>query len=108
MPHYIENDMILKRDPFQTIDQDGVGAAGADRRRAGPADNAPTSRSASAASTAAIRTSIEFCHEIGLDYVSCSPFRVPVARLAAAHAAMRHPGSRHRLNRAFQLRRPGS
>ena len=32
--------------------------------------------------------SIEFCHEIGLDYVSCSPYRVPIARLAAAHAAM--------------------
>jgi len=33
--------------------------------------------------------SIDFCHRIGLDYVSCSPFRVPVARLAAAHAALR-------------------
>ena len=33
--------------------------------------------------------SIEFCHRLGLDYVSCSPFRVPVARLAAAHAALR-------------------
>jgi pyruvate,orthophosphate dikinase len=36
-------------------------------------------------------TSIEFCHNIGLDYVSCSPFRVPIARLAAAQAAIRSP-----------------
>ena len=36
--------------------------------------------------------SIAFCHRIGLDYVSCSPFRVPVARLAAAHAALREKG----------------
>ena len=35
--------------------------------------------------------SVHFCHEVGLDYVSCSPFRVPVARLAAAHAALREP-----------------
>ncbi len=34
-------------------------------------------------------TSVEFCHETGLDYVSCSPFRVPIARLAAAHAAIK-------------------
>ena len=36
-------------------------------------------------------SSVEFCHIIGLDYVSCSPFRVPIARLAAAQAAIRHP-----------------
>ena len=36
-------------------------------------------------------TSIEFCHNIGLDYVSCSPFRVPIARLSAAQAAIRSP-----------------
>jgi pyruvate,orthophosphate dikinase len=36
-------------------------------------------------------TSVEFCHKIGLDYVSCSPFRVPIARLAAAQAALRNP-----------------
>jgi RNA polymerase sigma factor (sigma-70 family) len=48
----------------------------------------PDSSSASAASTAAIPASVAFCHEIGLDYVSCSPFRVPIARLAAAQAAL--------------------
>ena len=36
-------------------------------------------------------TSVEFCHRIGLSYVSCSPFRVPIARLAAAQAAIRNP-----------------
>ena len=36
-------------------------------------------------------TSIEFCHNVGLDYVSCSPFRVPIARLAAAQAAIKNP-----------------
>ena len=65
--------------------------ADADRpsRRAAP--RVRTSSSASAASTAAIPASIAFCDEIGLDYVSCSPFRVPVARLAAAQAALTGP-----------------
>jgi pyruvate,orthophosphate dikinase len=35
--------------------------------------------------------SVEFCHLVGMDYVSCSPFRVPIARLAAAHAQIKHP-----------------
>ena len=38
-------------------------------------------------------SSVEFCHMIGLNYVSCSPFRVPIARLAAAQAALRHPAN---------------
>ena len=38
-------------------------------------------------------SSVEFCHELGLDYVSCSPYRVPIARLAAAHAALAEAGS---------------
>ncbi len=54
----------------------------------GPQDAAGDSRSASAASTAATRRRVEFCHLIGLNYVSCSPFRVPIARLAAARAAI--------------------
>ncbi len=49
---------------------------------------APASRSASAASTAATPTRSSFFHGAGLDYVSCSPFRVPIARLAAAQAAI--------------------
>ena len=38
-------------------------------------------------------SSVEFCHELGLDYVSCSPYRIPIARLAAAHAALAEAGS---------------
>ena len=50
---------------------------------------ARTSSSASAANRAAIPSTVEFCHNIGLSYVSCSPFRVPIARLAAAQAAIK-------------------
>ena len=64
------------------------------------ARRAPASRSASAASTAAIPASIAFCHQVGLDYVSCSPFRVPVARLAAAQAAIGAKGSLDSLSRS--------
>jgi pyruvate,orthophosphate dikinase len=42
-------------------------------------------------------TSVEFCHRIGLDYVSCSPYRVPIARLAAARAAIREKGKRKKV-----------
>ena len=56
--------------------------------RARPQDAPRTWRSASAASTAAIPASIAFCHELGLNYVSCAPGRVPIARLAAAQAAL--------------------
>ena len=51
----------------------------------------PTWVWASAASMAADPSSVEFCHNVGLDYVSCSPFRVPIARLAAAQAAIKNP-----------------
>ena len=61
----------------------------------GVARRARRSSSASAASTAAIPASVAFCHEVGLDYVSCSPYRVPIARLAAAHAALGAGWARH-------------
>ena len=50
----------------------------------------PASSLASAGSTAGTRSSVEFCQKVGLDYVSCSPYRVPIARLAAAQAAINH------------------
>ena len=59
-----------------------------DRRASAAARRGPISSSASAASMAAIPLPIAFCHEVGLDYVSCSPYRVPIARLAAAQAAI--------------------
>ena len=85
---YVE-DGILPKNPFQTIDRDGVGRLMqmAVKTAAKPA---PTWKLVSAVSTVATPNSIEFCHLIGNNYVSCSPFRVPVARLAAAHAALKH------------------
>ena len=85
--HYQEND-IVPNDPFQTIDLDGVGGLMRIGGRKGPQDRARTSSSASAANTAATRIRVKFCHKIGLNYVSCSPFRVPIARLAAAQAVL--------------------
>ncbi len=85
-PVYLEK-RILKDDPFQVLDRRGVGtlmkqavALGRGVRRA--------SRSGSAASTAANRAASPSASSLGLDYVSCSPFRVPIARLAAAQAAI--------------------
>ena len=87
MPEYLEQ-KLLPANPFETHRLEGVGKLVRDGRRARPRARAPTSSSASAASTVATRRRSQFCHEIGLDYVSCSPYRVPIARLAAAHAAL--------------------
>ena len=80
---------IYEFDPFAKLDQMGVGALVKMAAENGPRRPARTSSWASAVSTAAIRRPIEFCHNIGLNYVSCSPFRVPIARLAAAQAALK-------------------
>jgi len=87
LPDYVERDM-LKHDPFAVLDQEGVGALirmGVERGRqvktklkigiCGEHGGEPSS--------------VEFCHREGFDYVSCSPFRVPIARVAAAQAALR-------------------
>ena len=79
---------ILPAQPFQTIDRDGVGTPDADRRRGGPRDPARTSRSASAASTAATRTRSTSATSSASTTSRARPFRVPVARLAAAQAAI--------------------
>ena len=86
LPDYVESG-ILPDDPFVVHRRGGHRAADGDRRGRRPRGRIRTSRSASAASTAATRRASRFCAKIGLDYVSCSPFRVPVARLAAAQAA---------------------
>ncbi len=87
---YVEEG-ILPENPFQTIDRDGVGSLMDITVKKG--------RSARVELEVGIcgehggdPSSIEWCHLIGLNYVSCSPFRVPVARLAAAQAAMEHRG----------------
>jgi pyruvate,orthophosphate dikinase len=84
---------ILPVDPFVTIDQDGVGALiqiAAERGRA----TRPSLKLGICGEHGGDPASIAFCEDTDLDYVSCSPFRVPIARLAAAQAALRRSGKR--------------
>ena len=88
LPDYLREE-ILPRDPFQTLDSTGVGQLVDMGVKKG--------RSAKSKLKCGIcgehggdPDSIDFCHQVGLDYVSCSPFRVPIARLAAAQAALSH------------------
>jgi pyruvate, orthophosphate dikinase len=89
LPTYLER-AIFKDDPFQSLDQDGVGelveiAASRGRR------TRPSLKLGICGEHGGDPASVHFFHRVGLDYVSCSPFRVPVARLAAAHAALQDP-----------------
>ncbi len=87
LPDYLRGG-ILPADPFQTLDQEGVGeliAIGIARGRAARADL----KVGICGEHGGDPESVMFCHRVGMDYVSCSPFRVPIARLAAAHAALR-------------------
>jgi pyruvate,orthophosphate dikinase len=84
--HYREND-IVPSDPFQTIDQDGVGSLMKIAVKGGR-ETRPDIKLGICGEHGGDPASVMFCHEIGLNYVSCSPFRVPVARLAAAQAAV--------------------
>ncbi len=90
LPFYVENG-ILPDDPFQTLDVGGVGKLVEMAVRLGRQTNAGLKIGICGEHGGDPR-SIAFCHQAGLNYVSCSPFRVPVARLAAAHAAI-EPGS---------------
>ncbi len=86
MPYYVEKE-IYKRDPFETIDQDGVGYL----MKLAVKEGRKTRKKLKigiCGEHGGEPASVEFCHRIGLDYVSCSPFRVPIARLAAARAAI--------------------
>jgi len=78
---------LLPENPFATIDRDGVGRLMALAVEKGRSLN-PELECGICGEHAGDPQSISFCHEIGLTYVSCSPYRVPVARLAAAHAAL--------------------
>jgi pyruvate,orthophosphate dikinase len=86
--HYVENG-ILPANPFQKLDWDGVGGLVAMGVRRGR-QTRPDLEVGICGEHGGEPSSIEFCHIAGLNYVSCSPFRVPVARLAAAHAALKH------------------
>ncbi|MCX7665478.1 MAG: pyruvate, phosphate dikinase [Gemmataceae bacterium] len=84
--HYAENDIIAK-DPFQVIDFDGVGLlmkTGVEKGRGADANL----KIGICGEHGGEPDSVKFCHRIGLNYVSCSPFRVPIARLAAAQAVL--------------------
>jgi pyruvate,orthophosphate dikinase len=84
---YMENG-ILPDNPFATIDREGVGELMDIAVKKGRAVN-PKLECGICGEHGGDPQSISICHELGLTYVSCSPFRVPVARLAAAHAALR-------------------
>jgi len=86
LPTYVEQ-RVLDADPFQTLDKSGVGELvrmGTERGRSAR----PKLKVGICGEHGGDPESIYFCHEVGLDYVSCSPYRIPIARLAAAHAVL--------------------
>ena len=86
MSEYLEY-KLLSANPFETLDVEGVGQLvrmGCERGRA----TRPDLKLGICGEHGGDPASVAFCHEVGLDYVSCSPYRVPIARLAAAHAAV--------------------
>ena len=87
--YYYEN-KIYESDPFAHLDQKGVGKLVAMAVQLGH-QTRPDIHMGICGEHGGDPTSVEFCHKVGLDYVSCSPFRVPIARLAAAQAAIKNP-----------------
>ncbi len=86
LPMYVEQ-KILKDDPFQVLDREGVGQLikiGTERGRS----TRPDLKVGICGEHGGDPSSVEFCHMVGLNYVSCSPYRLPIARLAAAQAAV--------------------
>jgi pyruvate, orthophosphate dikinase len=89
LPDYLDK-KILPVDPFQVLDRDSVGVlvkTAIDKGRSTRTDL----KIGICGEHGGEPNSVEFCHMVGMDYVSCSPYRVPVARLAAAHAQINHP-----------------
>ena len=89
LPAYYEN-KIYESDPFARLDQIGVGKLMDMAVKMGK-ETRPTMHFGICGEHGGDPSSIEFCHKIGLNYVSCSPYRVPIARLAAAQANIRNP-----------------
>ncbi len=86
LPYYIEH-RIMSEDPFQILDQEGVGQLvqyGTERGR----KTRPDLKVGICGEHGGEPSSVHFCHRVGMNYVSCSPYRVPIARLAAAQAAL--------------------
>lgn len=95
LPEYLTQ-KILPADPFQTIDQEGIGELikfGIDRGRS----TRPELKVGICGEHGGDSDSVKFCHRVGMNYVSCSPFRVPIARLAAAQAAVEDKNSGNKL-----------
>ncbi|MDX6455915.1 MAG: pyruvate, orthophosphate dikinase, partial [Gaiellaceae bacterium] len=91
LTHYLE-DGVLEKNPFETLDVDGVGdlmRIAVERGRS----TKPDLKLGICGEHGGDPKSVTFCHELGLDYVSCSPYRVPLARLAAAQAALAASGA---------------
>jgi pyruvate,orthophosphate dikinase len=90
LTHYLQ-DGVLERNPFETLDQSGVGdlmAIAVERGR----EAKPEIKLGICGEHGGEPASVAFCHRLGLDYVSCSPYRVPLARLAAAQASLAEAG----------------
>ncbi|MCF7792779.1 MAG: pyruvate, phosphate dikinase [Candidatus Cloacimonetes bacterium] len=88
LPIYLEKG-ILKDDPFQVLDQTGVGQLVEMGTKKGRSTRA-TLKVGICGEHGGEPSSVEFCHRVGMNYVSCSPYRVPIARLAAAQAALKN------------------
>ena len=86
LPDYLKQE-ILPRDPFQTLDATGVGQLVEMAVKKGRSTKSDL-KCGICGEHGGDPASVVFCHKAGLDYVSCSPFRVPIARLAAAQAAI--------------------
>ena len=87
IPYYVEKN-ILENDPFVVLDQDGIGELikiGVEKGR----KTKPNLKIGICGEHGGEPSSIEFCHRTGLDYVSCSPYRVAIAKLAAAQAVIK-------------------
>ncbi len=86
LPEYVEKG-ILENDPFQVLDREGVGKVvemGVVRGRS----TKPNLKMGICGEHGGEPSSIDFCYEVGMNYVSCSPYRVPIARLAAAQSIL--------------------
>ncbi|MHC4179427.1 MAG: putative PEP-binding protein, partial [Planctomycetota bacterium] len=82
------DDGILQSDPFQTIDTSGVGQLVEMAVEKGRSTR-PDLKIGICGEQGGDPASVDFCFRVGLNYVSCSPYRIPIARLAAAHAALK-------------------
>jgi pyruvate,orthophosphate dikinase len=88
---YYQDNGIYEKDPFQILDRNGVGQLvrmGVEKGRSVK----PKLKVGICGEHGGDANSVEFCHLVGLNYVSCSPYRVPIARLAAAQAALKYSG----------------